>query len=260
GSGKTLLALDFAVTLASSGKRVLLLCFNRNLAAWLSEQKAGDLRLTPSAGVFEIATFHSFALTLARRTGIEFEVPPDNPQPFWDDEAPLLLEQALEVLRARGTPLAFDAVVVDEGQDFAPDWWVTVESLTRDGRDGRLYAFLDLNQSVRGVAGLPPVPFQARFRLTTNCRNTKSIARSGAALARVEANLRASAPEGEEPATRRARSEAADAGLVLAEVRRLLLQGILARQIALIGPSAHDKGVLRAHAEVDGMPLITDAT
>jgi hypothetical protein len=45
-------------------------------------------------------------------------------QAFWDDEVPLIMEQALEVLRARGRARdLFDAVVVDEAQDFAPDWW-----------------------------------------------------------------------------------------------------------------------------------------
>jgi superfamily I DNA/RNA helicase len=47
--------------------------------------------------------------------------------------------------------------------------------------------------------------------------------------------------------------------LVLAEVRRLLSQGVLARQIALIGPSAHDKGALQGQSEVAGIPLTTDA-
>jgi hypothetical protein len=259
GSGKTLLALEFALTLTANGQRVLLLCFNRNLAEWLQDQMAGDPRRKAAGGKCEIATFHSFAFALARRAGVEFEVPTEDPQLFWDYEVPLILEQAIEVLATRGAPLSFDAVVVDEAQDFATDWWVTIESLTRNGRDGNLYAFLDLNQSVRGTAVLPSVGFQTRFRLTTNCRNTKSIARSGAALAGVEATLLPGSPEGEEPATRRARSEAADAGIVLAEVRRLLSQGVLAGQIALIGPSAHDKGALQGHGEVEGIPLITDA-
>jgi DNA helicase IV len=44
------------------------------------------------------------------------------------------------------------------------------------------------------------------------------------------------------------------------EVRRLLHQGIKSSQIALIGPAAHAKGSLANHRDVDGVPLIDDAT
>lgn len=260
GSGKTLLAVEFALTLASRGQRVLLLCYNRNLAQWLQEQAEADERYRNAAGAFELATFHSFSLSLARCARVEFEVPNGEEQEFWDSEVPMILEQAIEVLAAEGRPQEFDAVVVDEAQDFAPDWWVTIESLTRRGRQGRLFAFLDLHQSLRGETSLPPVELPTRLRLTTNCRNTKSIARSGAALIRAEVTLLPGSPEGEQPAMRRTRSEAANAGIVLSEVRRLLSQGIDPRQVALIGPSTHERGVLHGHVELDGVPLVNDVT
>ena len=95
---------------------------------------------------------------------MDFDVPTIGEQAFWDDEVPLIMEQVLEVLRARGQAETFDAVVVDEAQDFAPDWWVTIETLSRAGPAARLYAFLDLNQSLRGTAKVPSVPLPARFR------------------------------------------------------------------------------------------------
>lgn len=259
GSGKTLLALEFALTLADRGARVLLLCYNRHLCAWLQEQTKHDPRAHRAGALLEIATFHAHARRLAQRAGVDFNVPSNAEQAFWDDEVPLIMEQALEVLRARGQAEIFDAVVIDEAQDFAPDWWVTIESLSRAGHAGRLYAFLDLNQSLRGTATLPPVPLPVRFRLTTNCRNTKAIARSGAALARIEVRLLPGSPSGEAPAVRRAASAAAEAGLVLAEIRQLIKQDIKPQQIALIGPASHTKGSLARHAEVDGVPLIDDA-
>jgi hypothetical protein len=259
GSGKTLLALEFALTLADRGERVLFLCYNRHLCAWLQEQAKHDPRSQRAVGRLEISTFHSCARSLAKRARVDFDVPSVGEQAFWDDEVPLVMEQALEVLSSRGQAEQFDAVVVDEAQDFAPDWWVTIESLSRAGRDGRLYAFLDLNQSLRGTAKLPPVPLPSRFRITTNCRNTKAIARSSASLAHIDIRLLPGSPTGEAPAVRRAASTAAEAGLVLSEVRQLLRQGIKPQQIALIGPSAHAKGALASHAEVDGVPLIDDA-
>jgi hypothetical protein len=259
GSGKTLLALEFALTLAERGQRVLFLCFNRHLAIWLHEQAKQDPRSQRVASFVEISTFHAFARRLAARAHVDFEVPTTGEQTFWDEEVPLILEQAIEVLRARGQAESFDAVVVDEAQDFAPDWWVTIESLSRAGKDGRLFAFLDLNQSLRGVAKPPPVPLPVRFRLTTNCRNTKTIARSSSSLARIDVRLLPGSPTGEAPAVRRAPSSSAEAGLVLNEVRQLLQQGIKPQQLALIGPAAHAKGSLARHAVVDSVPLIDDA-
>jgi hypothetical protein len=259
GSGKTLLALEFALARAERGEHALLLCFNRNLAEWLKEQASHDPRHSHSANRLQISTFHSFALALARRAEVEFEVPNTGAQDFWDSEVPLILEQALEVLRLEGRAPVFDVVVVDEAQDFAPDWWVTIESLTRHGRAGRLYAFLDLNQSLRGLGRVPPVPLPARFRLTTNCRSTKALARSAALLANLEVRLLPGSPAGESPAIRKVAAAAADAGIVFAEVRQLLRQGLTPQQVALIGPATHENGSLAAHQEIDDVPLVNDA-
>lgn len=150
--------------------------------------------------------------------------------------------------------------MIDEAQDFAPDWWVTIESLSSAGREGRLYAFLDLNQSLRGTPKLPAVPLQTRFPLNTNCRSTKAIARSGAALAAVDVRILPSSPAGESPAVRSASSVAADVGLVLAEVRQLLRQGISPQQLAVMGPAGYARSPLAQHREVDGIPLVDDAS
>ncbi|WNZ60867.1 NERD domain-containing protein [Myxococcus sp. MxC21-1] len=259
GSGKTLLSLEFALTRADRGERVLLLCYNRHLSAWLQEQAKHDPRAHRAGALLEISTFHACARRLAQRARVDFDVPSTGEQAFWDEDVPLIMEQSLEVLRARGQAEAFDAIVVDEAQDFAPDWWVTIESLSRIGQAGRLYVFLDMKQSLRGVAKLPPVSLPVRFRLTTNCRNTKAIARSGAALAGIDIRLLPGSPSGEAPAVRRAGTAVAEAGLVLSEVRQLLLQGIKPQQLALIGVASHAKGSLARHAEVDGIPLIDDA-
>lgn len=259
GSGKTLLALEFAVTLSAAGSKVLLLCYNRHLAAWLQESARGEARLRNREGTLEIATFHSYAFKIAKRATVEFGVPGGVADQFWDEEVPLILEQALDVLRNRGKNPLYDAIIVDEAQDFSRDWWVTVESLTRGGRDGRLYVFLDLNQSLRGEGRLPPVPLPTKLRLTTNCRNTRAIARSASSLSGAQVTLLPSSPEGEAPSLRRAGTPAAEAGIVLAELRNLLRAGVISRQIVLIGPTSHDKGALARFKDVEGIPLVSDA-
>jgi hypothetical protein len=149
--------------------------------------------------------------------------------------------------------------VIDEAQDFSRDWWVTVESLTRNGRGGRLYVFLDLNQSLRGETQLPAVPLPARFNLRTNCRNTRSIARSADRIASIETILLPGIPEGELPAVRRPASAVAGAGLVLQEIRGLIQSQVSARQLALIGPASYENGSLSRFRDVDGIPFVSDA-
>jgi hypothetical protein len=259
GSGKTLLALDFAKSLSSRGDRVLLLCYNKHLAAWLIEQVRSDNRLRNREHFLEISTFHSYAFKLANRAHVDFEVPAENAEQFWDEEVPLVLEQALEVLREQGKAPVFDDIVVDEAQDFSRDWWVTIEGLSRNGRAGRLYVFLDLHQSLRRESRLPPVPLPTRFNLSTNCRNTRAIARSASRLANVEITLLPGSPEGELPSVFRPTGSSADAGLVLAELRRLIRQGVTSRQVVVIGPASYMNGSLARFKEVEDIPLVSEA-
>lgn len=259
GSGKTLLALEFAVSLAEQGSRALLLCYNRHLAAWLQEQAAAEPRLRQADGVLTIATFHSFALQVARAARVDFDVPKTDAEEFWNSEAPMVLEQAIDVLSGTPGEVSFDAIIVDEAQDFFTDWWVTIEGLLVGRDKGRLYVFMDLHQSLRGVQTRPPVALPARFKLDTNCRNTRAIARSAARFIGVDVTLLPSAPDGEAPAVHKASSAHSHSGLVQNELRRLFGMGVAPSQIALIGPRNLQNGSLSRVTAVERAPLVADA-
>jgi hypothetical protein len=79
------------------------------------------------------------------------------------------------LLRALGElPERYDAILVDEGQDFHPEWWIPLQSLLTDPDDGILYVFYDDNQSLyTGGAALPIAT--PPYLLTKNCRNTRPI-------------------------------------------------------------------------------------
>lgn len=259
GSGKTLLALEYALTLAEQGKRCLLLCYNKYLGEWLEERVGAELRSRAATGSIEVAHFHRYALRLAREASVEFDVPRGNTAAaFWEQEAALLLEQAIEVLRGTPAEPRFDAVIVDEGQDFARDWWVTVEELA-GGPQGAIYVFLDMHQSLRPKSSLPALDLPTQLSLDVNCRNTRSIARSAASLAKVSVRVLSGAPEGERPIVRRPGSEREVSGAVLSELRTLLKGGIQARQLAVLGPGSWEHGSLRQAREVDGVRLTADA-
>ena len=143
GTGKTVLALEKARRMATTGSQVLLLCFNRPLAADLRRRADGF-----QAAGLRVETFHELCRRLARRAELPFEEPQsvgnERASRFWGCEAPMRLLEALERLPSE----RYDAIVVDEGQDFLPDWWPCLDAALRDGGDGTLYAFYDPNQDI----------------------------------------------------------------------------------------------------------------
>ena len=109
GTGKTLLALEMATRLAESGRKVCLTCFNSPIAEWMKKHLAGLSGVT-------VGTFHSICGRLVSDAGIRCH---SSGRAFYDTELPSF---ALGVLEKNGGPV-WDAVLVDEGQDFLDDWW-----------------------------------------------------------------------------------------------------------------------------------------
>jgi hypothetical protein len=183
GTGKTVIAAEKARRLAAQGKRVLLLCFNRPLANHLASHAAG----------YDVNSFHGLCHDLAQQAKIKFPVPtdPKKQKHFWENEAPDILLEALAALPDE----RWDALIVDEGQDFRPHWWPVLEEALRDPGKGTLYVFHDPNQDLYG--GGPPECLRAlRYDLVTNCRNTARIARWCGKQIGVTPELKAGAPEG----------------------------------------------------------------
>ena len=262
GSGKTLLALHRALAFARDGKRTLYVCYNKELAAWLRRQIEGDPTTEEYRELLAVRHFHGLAAQLAKEAGIDFSPAGGGPptQAFWSDEVPDLIEQAILELDLGGREARFDAVVVDEAQDFSLGWWyVLTESLLSES-DGPLYAFMDPNQSLWGDVQWPDVDFSARFKLTINCRNTRRIAAASASVLDLEPSLFTRAPTGAALRVLRANSSRQQKGLVLGALRSLLKrEDVPPAQIAVIGPASKDNGSLSDLTEVEGVPLVTSA-
>src|SRR5262249_44196797 len=123
GSGKTILALAQAQRFACAGKRTLLVCYNRPLADWLRQQLPDRYRDSVN-----VHTFHGLCAYFCQRAGIRFDASRED-DAFWEYQAPELLEQASQLAPSVDK---FDAVVVDEGQDFRELWWTVLEQVQRD--------------------------------------------------------------------------------------------------------------------------------
>jgi hypothetical protein len=164
GSGKTLLAICLAREHAALGKSVLLTCFNRNLADYLSDVLADVPAIT-------VLNFHELVRTRVLAAGLLFQVPEDLQQriKFFRDDCPELLIEAVESLGE-----AFDTLIVDEGADFTATWWVALELLGR--QDFSWYCFFDRQQTLYQDNKDWVPPFNAvSFILDTNLRNTRPI-------------------------------------------------------------------------------------
>jgi len=183
GSGKTLLALRRAHDLAQQGVRTLFLCYNKNLAQ--------DLRASQSRANLDIFTFHELCHRACQVAGIPFEV--GESVDWWEVMPAELLLEALEMR----TDFRYDAMLVDEGQDFRSTWWVAALSvLSSDACP--CYIFYDPEQNLyKTEIELPNFP--GKFVLDQNCRNTRKIARSCRLLQPGSEALKSQAPEGRDP-------------------------------------------------------------
>ena len=121
GSGKTMLAQLSADMASRRNKRVLLLCYNNLLAAWLRLTAGPDAR-------YDVFSFFSLGSDLCRKAKVGFRVPsdPGEQSVFWSSTAPIKMMTAIDSL---GDAARYDAILVDEAQDFQQDWWAPVELL-----------------------------------------------------------------------------------------------------------------------------------
>jgi hypothetical protein len=231
GSGKTMLALWTAIALASRGKRTLFLCYNRNLAAWL-RQRNGDVE---NLG---IEHFHATCSRLSKTAGISWPSQIDEPTAFWSNIAPGKLIEALDLLP---TAEKYDAVIVDEGQDFDPNWWIPIELLLRHETTGYFYIFFDPDQAIQFTSGNAYPEIATTFRLDVNCRNTRRIARYSGNVIQATIKSREGAPDGVAPAILEPQATAAErASTCLATLKQLINDGYRASDIAVISPWRRD--------------------
>jgi hypothetical protein len=166
GTGKTRRALEKAKRLArDNGFRTLLTCFNRPLAEYLAASAGEVPNLT-------VLNFHELCATFARRTGVAVQtpVPYDLPNAFYREELPAMLVDALAVL-----PDRFEAIVLDEGQDFSALDRAALELALDDRSDSVLYVFQDETQAIYRDGTPWPEAKMSTFVLTENRRNTRAI-------------------------------------------------------------------------------------
>ncbi|MBP6601361.1 MAG: AAA family ATPase [Verrucomicrobiales bacterium] len=166
GSGKTLILLTRARLLAQQNPdaKILLTCYNKALALWMARQ----LRDFPAVTV---NTFH----TWATRIGVPFKERSDSE---YGEAVLQALEECQEDARC------FDAVLVDEAQDFEPNWFTCLLRSMKDPEKGDLLIVADAAQGLyrRSRISWKALGIKAagrshsqRFDLDRNYRNSTEI-------------------------------------------------------------------------------------
>ena len=165
GTGKTILAQEFAKRLDANGLSVLLLFFNKGIA--IKVRSAFDRSSRVS-----VSTFSSFAKRLVEANSPEWwEAQKTKDDEFWNLRLPSKLLDIQDEKQPK-----FDAIVVDEGQDFKPEWYEYLQTLLRSETESQFCVFLDEHQDIFGHwSHFPCSPPPARKILTKNCRNTRAI-------------------------------------------------------------------------------------
>ena len=255
GTGKTVLALEAARLYAEEGARVLLLCFNRGLGNHLGKL----VRALPKmAGEVDGMHFHRLCFKAHAALGRGDLVVPEGKteaKAFWDHEAPMLLLEAVE----QGALGPWDAIVIDEGQDFAADWWPAVETLLA-GEESHLVIFHDPSQTLfRDVAAASEwvgADFPV-YKLTRNLRNTKAIASFVDRLSDTEMKSHRRAPTGLAPTIVPQPSPSKLKGQLDTLITKLLgPEGFRPDQIVILTPHSRKNSALAGVSALGGCPLV----
>lgn len=253
GTGKTFLAVEKAKRLALAGNEVLLVCFNRPLAQHLAQ-------VVSSSGAWskhvKVDNFHNLCIESAEKAGVEFEVPSGEDkkaaEEFWRETTPMLLLEAAAEL-----DLNYDAVIVDEGQDFAADWFLTLMQLLKNEKKGYFYIFYDPMQNIYGKD--TTFPFEdSPFPLTRNCRNTRRIASFVEGVGEIQYDQSGESIAGKKVKTWMEESPVAMATRVDKLVGELVEGEILPSQIVILSPYRLDNSCLSGRETVGGVKLTQD--
>ena len=170
GSGKTWLAIEQARRRAQAGDRVALICRSRGLSRYLQ-------RVTERWDARERPAFAGIPQDLLRHWGAGPTVDDDNggadAADYWDHRLPRAL---FELAARRPDVERFDALVVDEAQEFGEEWWRTLTECLREPQTGSLVVFTDNGYSDEWRKAGVPIDV-APLVLGENVRSSRQIAR-----------------------------------------------------------------------------------
>lgn len=230
GSGKTFLALEKAERLAAEGRSVLLTCYNEPLGRFL-DTHSGD-------GVTAVH-FHGLCERLLADNGLPLPTGEPDPQTYFNTALPAAVADALERI-----PTRYDALIVDEGQDFDLLWLMVLEGLLAEPRaEQPLFVFVDEHQDIYGRAGAAAqLIAEPPFFLHQNLRTTRAIHDLAARFHPDPGSLSCAGPPGRPPEVAVYRDERDLLDRARRTLHRLLVdEEVPTRELAILTPRAQGR-------------------
>lgn len=223
GSGKTIIAKTLAQDLINNKKRVLFLCFNRTLANKIRYE------FDRNESLVEVATFHSFARKIIDLYDSHWWKNNSSSEDFWELDVPVKLEECLPYFNEK-----YDAIIIDEGQDFKEFWFDLIFSLGT--HDSSKHIFMDEMQDIFGhFTKIPNEGAFIKYLLPENCRNTKSIVKYLSEVVSKNIQTFPNSPEGEAIVLKSFKSQIEQQKYMLDEIKSLTReQGISSEQILIL--------------------------
>ncbi|MDX2075985.1 MAG: NERD domain-containing protein [bacterium] len=169
GTGKTVLALEKAMLLAQEGYKVLFLGYNAGLVEWVETMLAH-----PNITVDNL---HGIVGKAMYVVGLKKEMDAldrhdfDTQLTYWLHEVTTRLQDSPALIEKYG----FDALIVDEGQDFNGNQWNDLVKFLRHPIEDVLYVFADDSQRIFSDLKEKLPPLGEPFYLHENCRTTQHI-------------------------------------------------------------------------------------
>jgi hypothetical protein len=244
GSGKTIIAKTLAQDFLDKDKKVLFLCFNRTLANKIRyEFDRNETRIT-------VATFHSFARKIIDLYDLNWWKDNTASEDFWELDVPVKLEECLPYFEEK-----FDAIIIDEGQDFKEFWFELIFSLGT--MDSGKYIFMDEMQDIFGhYSKIPNEDHFMKYNLPENCRNTKTIVNYLSEIVSKNIQPFSNSPEGEAIVIKAFHNQIEQQKYVLDEIKALTReQGIHSEQILVLLNSSKAESCLDDTSKVGKLDI-----
>jgi hypothetical protein len=159
GSGKTVVLAGRAVNAHKRhGGRVLVLTFNITLCSYIHD-KISAVRENFPWSSFDISNYHRFITTALNNSGIEINIPEElqfDGEDFtlarqFAERRDLYLEETyysnLRVFEEKGIKTKYETVLIDEIQDYKPEWIKIIRSYFLE-EDGEMLLFGDEKQNI----------------------------------------------------------------------------------------------------------------
>jgi hypothetical protein len=248
GTGKTVLAQELAKRLEADGRSVLLLFYNKGIATKV--RTAFERQSSVS-----VSTFSSFAKRLVEANDPKWwDAQHKKDDEFWH----LVLPSKLLELGEERQP-KFDAIIVDEGQDFKPEWYEYLQTLLKSGSESRFSVFLDEHQDIFGHwKHFPCAPPPARKVLTKNCRNTRAIVSYLNRIYPTQMSPFEKSPLGVAVVERTVKNEIEAQTQIVRDVKNLIgNEEIKPGSIVILLDSAKEDSCLAQTKAIAGYPLVS---